>query len=75
MFVFLRSCSGLPVVSVGTSDWCAVRHLGQEVLPPHDGLLHLRPHPFHEDQPVVSHSVCLTSFNLLNVLFCLSISY
>lgn len=46
--------SGLPVVPVGSSDWCTVGHLGQEVVSPHDGLLHLRPHPVHEDQPLVS---------------------
>ena len=52
-------CSGLPVVSVGSSDWCSVGHLGQEVLPPHDGVLHLRPHPLHEDQPMVRETVCV----------------
>lgn len=46
--------SGLPVISVGSSDWCAVRHLGQEVVPSHDGLLYLRSNPLHEDQPLVS---------------------
>ncbi|KAI4819995.1 hypothetical protein KUCAC02_027993 [Chaenocephalus aceratus] len=28
-------------------------HGVKEVLPPHDSLLHLRPHPLHEDQPLV----------------------
>lgn len=50
----LRHCLGLPVISICSSDWCAVRHLGQEVLSPHDGLLYLRPHPLHADQPLVS---------------------
>lgn len=52
------SCSGLPVVSVSSSDWCTVRYLGQEVFPPHDSFLHLRPHSLHEDQPLVSPTVC-----------------
>lgn len=62
---FLCSCSGLPVVSVGSSDWCTVRYLGQKVLPPYDGLLHLRPHPLHEDQPMVKQ----TAFTFQNIKY------
>lgn len=51
--------SGLPVVSLSSTDRCSVRYLGEEVLPPPDRLLHLCPHPVHEDQPMVSVCVCV----------------
>lgn len=55
---------GFPVISVGSSDWCSVRHLGQEVLPPHDSVLYLRPHPLHEDQPLVRLTLFLSNLPL-----------
>lgn len=63
----LCHCLGLPVISICSSDWCAVRHMGQEVLSPHDGLLYLRPHPLHADQPLVSLCVCVCASSHCNV--------
>lgn len=45
--------SGSAVVPVRPSDWCAVRRVGQEVLPPPHGLLHVCTHSPDEDQPMV----------------------
>lgn len=44
---------GYFVVPECASDWCAIRCMGQEVLPAANSLFHLRPHPPHEDQPMV----------------------
>lgn len=45
--------SGLAVFFECSINRCFVRCVGSEVLPAAYGVLHLRPHPAHEDQPMV----------------------
>lgn len=54
--------SGLPVVSVGSTDRSPLWYLGEEIFPPSDSFLHLCPHPLHEDQSMVRGSVCVSVF-------------
>lgn len=47
------SCPGSAVVHVRSSDWCAVGRVGPALLPVGHRLLHLRPDPPDEAQPLV----------------------
>lgn len=43
------------VVHVCPSDWCVVGRVGEALVPFGHRLLHLRPDPPHETQPLVGH--------------------
>lgn len=47
------SCQGPAVIHVCSSDWCVVGCVGEAVLPVGHCLLHLRPDPTDEAQPLV----------------------
>lgn len=61
------SYQGSAVLHVCSSDWCAVRCLGQAVLPVGHRLLHMRPDPSDETQPLVGLTV-LCWHNYVNVI-------
>ncbi len=50
-------CQGSAVIHVCSSDWCAVWCVGEAVLPVGHCLLHLRPDPSDEAQPLVGLTV------------------
>ena len=54
LFSSVPLLTGSAIVSQRSSDRSAVGRMGPKVLPSAHRLLHMRPYPAHEDQPMVS---------------------